>query len=267
MGAQLTSISRYPLRGYAGTLIGTGHAIDTVINGRTNVAAVRTIVITAVNSTVYSVTVNGVTASYTSDGSATAAEIRDGLAAAALASPFFSAVASLLASGSDLVLREIAPALGAMTVALSANLAATVNVAHQNEQNIPAGVIIQLDTAQVVGDGPLPGKMADAAGDQVLGVTLLEQEYVEFTQPGIAVYPPYRAMSVVKRGSLLVPVETNVLPTDIPCFRVTANGALTQLGALRAGTDSGNAVALTGVARFKEAALAGALVELAINLP
>lgn len=264
----LTSIRQYPGKGYAGSLVGSGHVLDTALNSRRNVAAIRTIVITAVNSFLYTVTCNGVQISYQADGSATVAEVRDGLAAAALASPFFNALATLVASGSDLVLTERLPAAGAMTVALSANLAATVNTAHQHETHVPAGVMVQLDdVVSSLADGPLSAKLADASGGLNLGITCHEPQYVDPTRTDRAVYPPYRAMSVVRRGSIYVPVENAVTPADVPAFRITASGANTQLGAFRTGTDSGNAVALTGIARFRSAAGAGELAELSIMLP
>lgn len=264
----MTSIARYPGKAYAGTALRIDErGADSVLNHRRNVAAVRTIVITAANAFLYTVSVNGVIISFTSDGSATVAEVRDGLAAAALASPFFDALATLVASGSDLVLTERLPANGPLTVALSANLAATVNTAHQNETYWPAGVMAAHDAALVVTDGPLGGKLPDASGDQFLGITILEPQYVDPTRTDRGAIPPYRTASVLKRGSIMVRVENAVTPADVPAVRITASGANTQLGAIRTGTDSGNAVALTGLARFKHSAGAGELVEMSINLP
>lgn len=83
--------------------------------GASKVADVIVNVVTAVNSFVYSVIVDGVARSYTSDGSATLAEIRAGLAAALAATGY-----TITQTGTTI--RIVDPNVVGFSVSLSANL-------------------------------------------------------------------------------------------------------------------------------------------------
>lgn len=86
----------------------------------TDVAQVETITPTAINTTLYTVTINGVASTYTSDGSATAAEIVTGLAAAINAQ--VPALPVVTSGTTTLILTALVTGEG-FTVSIGANLA------------------------------------------------------------------------------------------------------------------------------------------------
>lgn len=104
---------------------------------------VSTIAITAVNATLYTITINGVAATYTSDADATQAEISAGLRDALYADPAISGLISAT-TGTDLVLRSAQPGL-AYTISVGANLALTATTANAAAQPVPFGAAIAFD--------------------------------------------------------------------------------------------------------------------------
>lgn len=96
------------------------------------IAQISTISVgSVVNTTLYTATLNGVACSYTSDGSATGAEIQAGLIAAINAStqaPYLTATAG---SGTDVVVTSDVAGLG-FTLALTANLTSVATVANHS---------------------------------------------------------------------------------------------------------------------------------------
>lgn len=100
--------------------------------------------------------------------------------------------------------------------------------------------------------------------DTLLGLAV--HEHVMPTDAGVARYETNSAVNVMRQGTLWVTVETSVAPGDTPYLRFAPRASNTQLGAFRADSDSGTAIAVTG-ARFLTAASAGKLAQLEINLP
>lgn len=96
-----------------GLLLGSLLQTDTLVNKAPQAKQVTTIAIPASpdNSTTYSVVVDGVTASYTSDGSATQAEVGAGLLAALNASAQIRGIAVPSYSGGTLTLTGVWPAV------------------------------------------------------------------------------------------------------------------------------------------------------------
>lgn len=84
--------------------------VRSMVNDRPRTAQVSTITATAVNSTEYTVTVDGITVNYTSDGSASTAEIVAGLVAALNGEPVIAA-------------KTLAAVTGAATLTITARIA------------------------------------------------------------------------------------------------------------------------------------------------
>jgi hypothetical protein len=136
-----------------------------LINANPQAAQVATVTITAVNTTLYTVTINGVSVTYTSDGSATQAEISAGLQAAILAEPAISGL--VVASGTTtLIITSVSPGLP-FTIAVGANLSAAATTANAEAAAVPFGRAIIRDSANAQG-GRLVAAGAFTASSVVL---------------------------------------------------------------------------------------------------
>lgn len=262
----LTAIPQTPIAAFAGMLAGNGHGYqaDSKVNGQGNTAKVIDWTITAANSTAYTISIGGIAITYTSDGSATTAEIRDGLIAAIRANAFTNNLV-IAESGGAAVLRvtERFPADGEVAISdADANLSLATTVAHANGEPMPAGIAVTRGTA----DNECRN-MVDASS-VVIGVTMFDHSY---SQPltigatGEALFPPDSVIGILRDGEIWVRVEEAVTPASDVYVRHTASGANTQIGAFRATTDSSTAVALTS-ARFKSSASAGGLARLSLKI-
>jgi hypothetical protein len=219
------------------------------------VSGAQTVTATVANSTAYQLTfvtsAGNRTATYTSDGSATKAEIVAGLQAAvnALGDADYAA----FNVGGDLVLQ---PKAGVSSPrAVSSTGAGTLAIASRSGI-LPFGVAVALDVTRFDSNDPqtLPVRLPNASTDKILGI-------VRFTQ----FFESYGA-SVAKKGHFWVSPEVAVTAGDPVYARHTANGGLTQLGALRNDADTSNAIQLAGC-RFLSSALAGGFAVVELNLP
>lgn len=194
--------------------------------------------IAAVNTTLYSFAIFipslGQTwvIEYTSDGSATIAEIRDGLAARVNALPVPITAA---ASGNDVRLTSDVAGQAFTILEVDGNLTQTAVTA--NDAPAPSGITVW-------------PKLEDAS------------------QPltGLNVWPARYDVHVCRRGIIGVYVEQDVTRADPVYFRHTANGSLTTLGALRKDSDSGNALPLPNAVFAKSASALG-VGQLELNMP
>ena len=221
---------------------------------------------TAANSTVYTLTFTGAavkTATFTSDGSGTVAEIVAGLMTAVNANGTIDYVA--LTTGIALVLQP-KPGVSEPTVVTSTG-AGTLTLAAFSG-NLPFGVAVALDVPRFSALDPqtIPIRLPNAAGDRLMGIVRHTQFYESSGLSTAAVYPAGMTVNVAKKGHFWVVPEATVVAGDPVFARITANGGLTQLGALRADADSANAIVMGG-ARFLSSGAAGAFVVLELNLP
>lgn len=228
-----------------------------------------TLVITAQNSTAYTMTVNGVQVSYTSDGSATVAEIRDGLIAAAAASTFFSAICTAAASSNNVVLtakEESKP----FTLSVSSDLAATVNA--QAISAMPFGVFAGIDGEDKV-------KNLGSSSDKIAGVLLHSHAHrvgnysVPRSDTNLSTGGQDTAgclagdvANILKRGEVWCVAEETMAPGDAVYARHTASGANVTMGAVRKDADSSKATQVTA-AEVLEYNSTLKLVKLSLNLP
>jgi hypothetical protein len=120
-----------------------GQAADSehdILSGMLSSRKLVSVAVSAVNSFLYTVTVNGVVCSYTSDGSATTIEVATNLVAAINTSSQSGVVTAV---GTDTPFTIESDVDVDFTTAYSANLTETVVVAHQ--QTAPAGVFVCID--------------------------------------------------------------------------------------------------------------------------
>lgn len=260
MSNQLLSVPVLQPIALPGQLVGTNNVIRTYRSRRSNVAGVTDVTITAVNSTLYGVTINGILIGYTSDGSATTAEIRDNLITN-IAANAFAAAFIVGTSGGAAVLRltEVAPANGAVTIAVSANLSAAVITAHQEAETLRAGVAIDLDLANLD-----DGCRKCYAGGTRLGVIVASPSVVLDEDPDTEEnYPANSVIPVLVRGSIYVKLTETVTQASTVCVRTVAvtDKAVGTFG----DTDDGNTEPLTG-AKFRTGGVSGDTVILDLNL-
>lgn len=119
---------------------------------------------------------------------------------------------------------------------------------------IPVGVVVVQNKAGGFVSVPQAAKLPTASGDTVLGIREFEHRAPE--DVGTTGILPQRTFPILQSGEILVVAETTITKGQRAFFRITANGGLTQLGALRGDADSGNAVELKG-AYFKDGGTAG----------
>jgi hypothetical protein len=167
---------------------------------------------------------------YTSDGSATKAEILEGLRAAVAAlaaSVQISAALTDSANGPLLVYADVA-ALDFDITGPTANLSVA-----EADGEIPFGVFVVADGA--ADKCRLPVLAADI-GANTLGVSVrtLSQENLE---SGDNAYAPGSQVNVLKKGDIWMEVEETVAFGDPVYVRYAANGDDTQKGAVRKSGD------------------------------
>jgi hypothetical protein len=230
------------------------------------VSGAQTVTATVANSTAYQLTfvtsAGNRTATYTSDGSATKAEIVAGLQAAvnALGDADYAA----FNVGGDLVLQ---PKAGVSSPrAVSSTGAGTLAIASRSGI-LPFGVAVALDVTRFDSNDPqtLPVRLPNASTDKILGIVRFTQ-FFESYGASVASLPAGQSVNVAKKGHFWVSPEVAVTAGDPVYARHTANGGLTQLGALRNDADTSNAIQLAGC-RFLSSALAGGFAVVELNLP
>jgi hypothetical protein len=264
----LSAINQYPNKAYAGMIDGLqlNAGIDTFMNNAPTTAGVYDLVFTAVNGHVYTATIYGVAITYTGDGSATLAEIRDGMIAAIDLQPALLAKISRAASGNNVRITELDPATNgsANIIGLDADTAVTVVTAHSEPEPLPAGIF--------VAQGPnfQDCRLPRASGDLLRGIVAHQHQPIhELKYPGSSklLYPPFSQISVVKKGLVWCITEEAVALTDTPFVRYAPGAGGTQLGAVRKSADTATAVSLSGKAQFRRAqATAGGLVLVEVSL-
>jgi hypothetical protein len=139
------------LQGRAGDAFDGATAKDDIslINASPQAAQVATVTITAQNSTLYTVTINGVAVTYTSDASGTQAEISAGLQAAIQAESSISGL--VIASGTTTLVITSRKAGLAFTISVGANLSAAATTASAAAAALPFGRAVIRDASNVQG--------------------------------------------------------------------------------------------------------------------
>lgn len=213
---------------------------------------------TAANATVYSVTLNGVQFSYTSDADGTAAEIVTGLSAAinAGAVPVTASGSATLILTADAYATEFTYAstgagtlAGVLTSAFSGTLA--------------DGIFVLLDETQATDPQSLrlPASAADITNGLLgLGV-VLAQNYTQVRLGNYTTTP--HMIPVLRKGIVSVKVEQAVAAGDVAYVRYAAGGNGQGSFGNTAGTSER---ALLAGAVFRRAAGVNGIAELELNL-
>ena len=208
------------------------------------------------------VTINGTAYTYTTDGSDTKAQIAEGLATSINAgtdaiTAYYTAAAEYLTVESDVVGT-------ANTVVGTTSCTITNQIA--NAAAIDFGLVVCQDPMDEK-KAKLPVAAADITSAlSILGITVHTQAIEQFYQSaGGAGYAINAEMSILKRGTCWVQVESAVTPATTPYARYTVNGT-TKLGGIR-GDDDTSKAAIIPSARFVKGAAANGYALLEINLP
>jgi hypothetical protein len=221
------------------------------------------VAVTAVNSTLYTVTLNGVVFQFTSDASATTVEITAGLRDAINAGS-----EPVRASGSDTPLIVDAAVDGNdFTHAVGANLVATVTAAGQE---IPVGVGVCMDETNTEEQAVrLPAASGDVTGFRFVGVVLNDLAKVAYAGSlgvrNVQYYHQNTELPILENGVVYVTVEEAVAKGDQAFCRYASGAGGSQLGAFRKSADTATAAALPRCC-FESDAVAGGLAKLRVQL-
>lgn len=262
----LSAINLYPTLGYAGMVVGIndGRDVETYINNAATAAGVYDLVFAAVNLATYTADIYGVHVAFTADGTATVAEIRDGMLAQIALQPALALRVTAAASSNNVRITELNPELyGAASISgLDANSALSTVTAHQQLEIVPAGVLVSR------GSGFQDMLLLHSASDPLVGITIHQHmpvsSLVASTRAG---FPPKSEISVLKRGKIWMVAEEAVTLTDTPFFRYASLGANVGRGTVRNDADSSTCRSGTTFAKFMTAQSSpGGLVLVQINL-
>jgi len=259
-----TSVTLNPAAAVPGLLADSGYKhVVTRINKE--IAQVVTITIdNVVDSTDYVTTVNGVTCTFTSDSTATEAEINAGM---------LDSVNDSVWNGPDLSF-DVTAAQGVTTATLTitadsagtgftatANTNVTAVVTTQNSGDVPFGVGVVQGSASDLAHLPT------ATGQTLVGITCLDQTQPNQPSTGDHEYTAGSAMGIVEQGRVWVIVEDAVVAGGSVYIRFKASANGTQLGAVRSDTDSASADQLTAAVFGTTQATPGGLAVVTLNRP
>lgn len=228
-----------------------------------NVAQVATVTVNAAsNTTLYTVIVNGVLVTYTSDGTATISEIHAGLLAAGVGNSFLSGVVSFSGASPNLVITSDVAGVPMTVTEANADLSLAATTANVTGSPILFG----RGLAQNLTDPDLIA-LPSATGFQLAGVSIQSQIPTP-NDDGVAKYENGVAVSTLKKGRIWVLAENIITSLSNAVYlRHTANGAINVAGRFRTDGDTNRADQITN-ARWKTLTTAiNQLAVLEINLP
>lgn len=274
-----TSYLRTSPRAVAGLLADIGNAQDVVSAKVKSRRAVVTVTIpgTVDNSAVYSLSINGIVVSFTSDGTATQTELRDGLLAALNASPFVLAVCTPSSAAISSIVLTAKQRDFSLTVTSPSNATTTNDLTVTNTTlagvAIPFGRFVKHGGVE---NGTLIADPLSASGDVCLGVSVHNHgqsvwPYVPATSEDTAGgfdnsgIPPGDIGGFIRRGRIWVQAEEALVITDTLYARYTATAANTTIGAIRNDADSSTALAIPATCKLLEYDAATGLAMLDVN--
>lgn len=271
-----TTYSIYPDQYIEGGIVDSfPHDIVPFANAGGQVKQVDTITVgTAANSTAYSYSAFGQTVTYTSTGSATAAEITTGLVNAIKANGvIYGRVAVTFVTGTITLTARLPGVANSFTSSISGG-GTGYAVANTTPAAEPAIIPFGRAVATLSTDSTRAGRLINAAPSTtniIQGVCIRTNAY---DSRGIGAeiiegYPPREPMNIMKRGRVAV----RVLDAVTPLSQVFVQHTGADAGKFR-GSANANATALTAAAgttngswQFVSSAAAGGLAVLHLNLP
>lgn len=242
-------------KGFAGQRMGLRHESRSLANNQGKDRQVTDVVIdNVINATTYTFTLEGVTVSFTSDASATAVEIRDGLIADARSSAVILAAVTVNPAGNNVRVTALEPGVAFALSESDANLSLSVVQANVATEPLPFG------RAVVIGTTDKSCKLPSAASEVFMGIAERIHSVVDPIDGNADEIAPFSTASVGYHGRWLAEVEQAVSAGDPVFFRHTGGTA----GAWRMDNDGGNADQVAN-ARWETSAGVGELAELLLN--
>lgn len=256
-----SSIASSLSRGFAGMI--SRHSPTHISHGLHTSKQLNTLTPVAANGATYTVVVNGNSASYTADGSATVAEITAGLTNAINSSAMAASVTAVDGTTALTIESDFAgEPLNIVASSTAGSISSVVTTA--NGALLPDGVLVVRDAS--INADPMAVRVPTSAGDitggvAVAGVTIAENVASVRTAAGAAA--PCM-VNIMRKGFVLVQVEENVTANSAVYVRYAAGG--NGRGSFGAGAGSSERALLAG-AVYRSAASAGGLAEVEVNLP
>lgn len=223
------------ITGRAGDFFDSAVAKDDIslINAAPQAAQVTTIAVTAANATTYTVTLNGVAVTYTSDADATQAEIVQGLRAAIYADGALSGIIAAAPDGAGTSLVLTSRIIGeSFTAGVGANLVASATTAAADAVGVPFGAAVAFDPTRHQGGLRLATGNGGTAG------------FITLT-PAVANTTDYRVVFLGSDGQL---VEANYTSdADATAAEIVA-GLIADAGTIPGITLSGTTTLIATIA-------------------
>lgn len=215
------------------------------------------VAITASNSQVYTITINGVAYTYTADGSAATTEIAAGLVAA-INVPTNTVV---LAAGTDTPITLESKIDADFTVSYSAGTGAlTPTTVVPAAGALPVAVCVCQDERHPDKQAVrLPRQASDVTSGRAIGAVLSDVAKISGVQ-----FNPYTMVPVLESGRCFVTVEEDVKKGDDVFVRYASGSGGSQLGAFRKSDDTSTAAQLPR-AIYDTDGSAGGLAVLKLN--
>lgn len=246
---------------FAGLLADSG--FHDIVSRISNSRKIASIAITEDNSQTYTVTVAGVEVTYSSDASATTAEI-----AAGLVQNINAADVDVTAAGADTPITITGSANNpdfTLEVAATGSGALAVTNTQLAGQAIPFGRAVLIDSDDGAADTNI--RLPRASGDiaNTFGVSVATQAMESHVDSAAANYSTRDCVSVLRKGRVYVQVEEAVTPASDVYIRHGADGAKTRIGGFAASSGTGLAQLSSG-ARWLSSASAEGFAVLELDL-
>lgn len=224
-----------------------------------NVAQVSNVSVdVAAATTLYQFTVNGVTISYTSDGTPTIGEIHAGLLADAQSKTALQGVVTFSGASPNIVITADAAGTPFLLAEADANLTGSTTTPNKTGSPIPFGRGIAVDAQ---GNVSLPS----ATGFSMSGVAVMKHKS-NANATGEAGYQSGEAVVTLKRGRVWVVPETVIASVNEPVYLRHTDDGTNPPGQFRNDADGANADQVS--ARWMSTtAQVGDLAILELNLP
>lgn len=229
----------------------------------TNVAQVATVTVDAASdSTLYTVIVNGVPITFTSDATATIAEIHAGLLAAGQANSFLAGAITFSGSSPDLVITADEAGVPMTVTESDADLSLVATTA-----NVTASpILFGRGLAQHLTDADRI-TLPSLTGFLFSGVSL-QSQIARPNDDGIAKYEDGVTIPVLTKGRIWVLAEDAITSmADDVYLRHTANGAVNVPGRFRTDADTAKADQISNARWLSLTTAINQLAVLEFNMP
>lgn len=195
------------------------HLTGTYVNSAATAKQVHTVVTPATvdASAVYSITVDGVVVSYTSDASPTQTELRDGLYNSFRTNPEARSLMDVAISGNNLVLTSARLENVHIVSVNSADTTNDLTVSITTAQNLGTAIPYGVFVTRAAGDAIKAAKLPATNTDKVIGVTTIHQnlERNAIGDQAVTEYAAMEEMDVLERCNSLDGAWVRCVDADI----------------------------------------------------